>query len=206
MGVAFEKIIKSLLPKGKIWETQQNLNSLIQGTAREPKRIYDKATNFYNEFNIINSFKYAPEHSQDYLIIQNLYTSPELQRIIVEYLNKDYEFREAIEDFADFIGVDLVWKKMPLPLEFGVWQFGDEFGDPNASETCELLLEFDITVTGNITCQQYNKILWLVNYLKPPYLKITFENPPSQSTIDFEFGYSQFGDSFGDYTPCELIL
>lgn len=206
MGLAFETIIKSFLPKGKIWETQESLNYLISGTAKEPKRLHDKATKFYNEFNIINSSVYAPEHSQDYLIIQGLYTNEELQRIIVEYLNKDYEFKQAIENFADFIGVDLLWKKFPFPLEFGTFQFSDEFGDPNASETCELLIEFDTSVTGDISCVQYNKILWLVNFLKPPYLKITFENPPNVSSEDFEFGYSQFGDSFSGYVPCQLIL
>lgn len=197
MDLKFVAILKSFFPKGKIWEFQTNFIYLINGISVEFGRAYDAAKEFYNNFNIISSEALAGNHGEDYLIKAGLYTNRELQRIIVEYLNKDLRYREIIQDFADFIGVDITWGLIP-PLEFGVFQFGDEFGA--SEEVMELFLI--IGIDGDITCQEYNKLTWLVNYLKPPYLSVTFSDQPVNAIIPLTFGYSQFGDDFGELVPC----
>jgi len=197
MDLKFVTLLKSFFPKGKIWEFQTNVNYLIDGLSVEYGRAYDASKEFYNNFNIINSEVLASPHGRDYLIIDGLYNDFEIQRIIVEYLNKDLGFKEIIEDFADFIDVPIVWGLIP-PLEFGVFQFGDEFGQ---SETVmELFLT--IGLDGDATCQEYNKMKWLVEYLKPPYLSVTFSDQPINAIVPFTFGYSQFGDDFGELISC----
>lgn len=198
MDLKFVALIKTFVPKGKFWENQEKFNLLIDGISDEFSRAYNKSKKFYEEFNIISSEALAGEHSQDYLIIQGLYTNRELQRIIVEYLNKDLGLKAIIVDFANFLNVNLIWGTAITPLEFGVFEFADEFGDANASPVMELFIEFD----NDITCQEYNKIVWLVSYLKPPYLKVTYTNKPVNAIVPFTFGYSQFSDEFGELIPC----
>lgn len=198
MDLKFTSIIKSFFPKGKIWQFQTNFNYLINGLSDEFGRIYNKSKAFYNNFNIINSQVFASEHGKDYLIINGLYTNAEIQRIIVQYLNKDFGFKEIIEDFANFIGTPIQWGLI-TPLEFGVFQFGDEFGSQE-SQIANLFLT--IGLNGDTTCQEYNKITWLVNYLKPPYISVTFSDTPITSITPFTFGYSQFGDEFGKLAAC----
>lgn len=197
MDLKFVTLLKSFFPKGKIWEFQTNVNYLIDGLSVEYGRAYNASKEFYNNFNIINSEVLASPHGRDYLIIDGLYNDFEIQRIIVEYLNKDFGYQEIIEDFADFIDVPIEWGITP-PLEFGVFQFGDEFGA--SEEAMELFLI--IGLEGDATCQEYNKMKWLVEYLKPPYLSVTFSNPPSESILPITFGYSQFGDDFGELVSC----
>lgn len=202
MALKFVTLIKSFFPKGKIWEFQENFNNLIDGISVEFSRAYDAATSFYNNFNIIQSELLAGLHGRDYLIIEGLYTNREVQRIIVEYLNKDFGFQEIIQDFADFIGVDIIWS-LPSPLEFGVFQFGDEFGDATSSQIGNLFLT--IGINGDITCQEWNKINWLVNYLKPPYINVEVSDAPINSIIPLTFGVSQFGDDFGELDQCQIL-
>lgn len=197
MDLKFVKLIKSFFPKGKIWEFQQNFNYLIDGLSVEFGRAYDTAKEFYNNFNIIESELLASPHGRDYLIIEGLYSNREIQRIIVEYLNKDFGFKDIIEDFANFIGVPIEWGS-PAPLEFGVFQFADEFGVTD--NTMELLLT--IGLSGDTTCQEYNKMKWLVEYLKPPYLSVIFSDAPVSAIIPITFGVSQFSDDFGELVPC----
>ena len=201
MDLKFVQLLKSFFPKGKIWEFQTNFNNLINGISIEFSRIYEDATNFYNNFNIINSTALAGLHARDYLIIDNLYTNREAQRIIVQYLNKDLTFKEIIQDFADFIGINIIWS-LPQPLEFGVFQFGDEFGSTQ-SQIGNLYLT--IGIDGIITCQEWNKINWLVNYLKPPYINVQVSDAPINSITPFTFGYSQFGDDFGELDQCQIL-
>lgn len=202
MALKFSIIIKSFFPKGKIWEFQKNFDNLIDGISKEFSRIYNSATAFYNSFNIIQSELLAGQHSRDHLIIEGLYTNRELQRIITLYLNKDFRFREVIEDFANFIGVNILWS-LPQPLEFGVFQFGDEFGDATSSEIANLFLT--IGVDEDISCRDWNKLNWLVNYLKPPYISIEISDSPINSITPFTFGLSQFGDDFGELDQCHIL-
>jgi len=202
LALKFKNLLKSFLPKGRAWEEQPQIDKLLSGFSDEFGRQYDKDTKFYQDFNIIKSSNLAIEHSQDYLIVQGLYSNRELQRIIVEYLNKDYQYMEAIEDFANFIGVPIAFINFPLPLEFGRMQFGDEFGDPLAEPYTDLYI--DLNFSGDITCRDYNKIQWLAKFLKPPYIRLTFTNPPNNAILPFEFGFNQFGDDFGNLIDCEL--
>ncbi len=144
MDLKFVSLIKSFFPKGKIWEFQPNFNSLINGISIEFGRVYDKATTFYNEFNLIDSSSLAVEHSKDYLISQGLFTSIELQRIIVQYLNQDYGLQSIIEDFATFIGCDLEFSGVPNPFVVGRSTIGNYLGDPLINNTrCILYIQFN---------------------------------------------------------------
>ena len=168
------------------------------------RRVYNKIKTFYDNFNILNSSTYAVEHSTDYLIAQGLYNSVQLQHIIVEYLNKGYEFIEALEDFASFINIPIVFLNLPTPLEFGELQFGDEFGDVTAESTMNLFIEFD--QIADLTCDDYNRVRWLAEYLKPPYINIIYTNQPTNVIEYFEFGSSQLGDEFGGIGTCTIVL
>lgn len=201
MDLKFVSLIKSFFPTGKIWEFQKNINDLIDGISIEFGRLYDQATGFYNNFNIIKSEALAGLHGADYLIISGLYTNREIQRIIVEYLNKDFNFREIIEDFANFANIPITWS-LPPALEFGVFQFGDEFG---AASIPVANLYVTIGINGEITCQEWNKIAWLVYYLKPPYINVEITEPPINSITPFTFGFSQFGDDFGELDQCQNL-
>ena len=202
MDIRFSNIIKNFFPKGKAWEFQSNFTSLINGMSDEFGRLYRDSTDFYNNFNIINSQELADVHALDYLIVKGLYDKSELQRIIVEYLNKDLSFKEIIEDFSNFTGINIMFLNLPLPLEFGTFEFGDEFGDATASEFMDLLIGFE----DDVTCREWNKIRWLVEYLKPPYLRVRYDNKPIESVTDFDFGVIEFGESFGgELTSCEII-
>ncbi len=194
MDLRFHEILKSFLPKGKIWELQTNTDSMIAGTSVEFGRFYDTSTKFYNGYNIINSYELASEHGNDYLIKSGLFTGSEIQRIIVNYLNGDMGLKEIIEDFADFIDISVSWG-IPSFFEFGVSQFGDEFGGEVAP--CNLYIIMDAP-----TCSQYNKMKWLVEYLKPPYVNVELSDPPANAITPFTFGLSQFGDDFGEMSPC----
>ncbi len=202
MALKFKRILKGFLPVGKFWESQSEIDKIFDAESKEFKRHYDLSTKFYNDHNIVQSYELADIHAKDYLIVDGLYSKQELQRIIVEYLNKDLGFKEIILDFANFINVGIEFKAIPTSLEFGVFEFGDEFGDINSNGIMELLIEFD----NDVTCLEYNKVVWLINYLKPPYLVILFSNEPVESVTNFEFGNIEFGDEFGGIlTPCELI-
>ena len=201
MDLKFVSTLKSFFPQGKIWDFQTNFNYLIDGISDEFGRSHKTATQFYNDFNIIKSESLASLHGVDYLIISGLYTNREIQRIIIEYLNKDYDFRDVIEDFANFIGVDILWS-LPEALEFGVFQFGDEFG---STESQIGSLYLTIGIEGEVTCQNWNKINWLVQYLKPPYINVEVTDAPITSIIPFTFGLSQFGDDFGELNQCQIL-
>lgn len=201
MGLEYRKLIKSFFPKGKIWDTQQNLDYLIDGVSKETERVHVKGTNFYNEFNIIQSSMYAQEHSLDYLIVQGLYSNIELQRIITFYLNKDYEFKESIEDFANFINSPIEYLEPPLPFTFGSSKFGDFFGSETTLGYMQLFIKFQ----NDVTCIEYNKIKWLIDFLKPPYLEVIYSDIPVISFTEFTFSKSSFGDRFKETIPCVLI-
>lgn len=202
MDLKFVSTIKSFLPIGKIWEYQTNFNYLINGLSDEMGRAHTQTTNFYNDYNIIESESLAYLHGMDYLIIEGLYTNREIQRIIVEYLNKDFDFKDVIQDFANFIGVGILWS-LPGALEFGVFQFGDEFG---STQSVIGNLYLTIGIDGEITCQQWNKINWLVQYLKPPYINVEVTPAPINSITPFTFGLSQFGDDFGELSQCQILI
>jgi hypothetical protein len=203
----FVELFERLLPEGRAWEIQDNTRNLLNGISEEFGRSHDKATKFYRDFNLLNSSNLAFEHSQDYLITKSLYTNRERQKIIVDYIEGDeFEFKKAIEDFATFIGTPINYLPLPLPIEFGTFQFGDEFGDPNALGYMELLIEIELQ--SETDCLSWNKIRWLVEYLKPPYLKVYYSNKPVSALTPFEFGNIEFGDSAefgGELIPCEIV-
>lgn len=201
MDLKFVEVLKRFFPTGKVWEFQDNFNYLLGGLSLEFSRVYEKGKAFYSDFNIVGSETLATEHSGDYLIRQGLYSNLELQRIIVNYMNKDIEFRAAVQDFADFLGVPITWGNIPTPIQFGeTFEFPSEFGDGDFSEVMELLIEFG----DGATCEGYRKIRWLVLFLKPPYLRVTFSSEPIVSIEPIEFGEFQFGGEFGELIPCEL--
>lgn len=201
MDLKFVTLLKSFFPKGKIWEFQTNFNYLIDGLSVEYGRAYNSAKEFYENFNIIESESLAKEHSLDYLIVQGLYTKLELQRIIVEYLNQDLGLKEIIEDFANFTNVSISWENPHAPFIFDSSKFGDKFGDKDNPGIMELLIKFG----SSVTCKEYNKIYWLMEYLKPPYLDVQYTNKPLQANDKFIFDSSKFGDKFVNQVACELI-
>ena len=204
MDIKFKELLHSYIPKGKAWEDNQYLDQILEGFSDEFGRVHKKIKTFYDNFNIINSNIYTIRHSEDYLIVQGLYNDSELQRIILEYLNKDYHFIDALEDFASFMSLPIRFLKLPTSFEVGFSQVGDELGDPNARENMNLFVSFD-NVNG-LTCLEYNKVRWLAEYLKPPYLSITYTNAPSSSISNFEVGFSQVGDELGGFETCTIIL
>lgn len=196
MDLRFSEIIKSFLPVGKIWEQQENTTNLINGMSDEFGRLYTDAVSFYNNFNIVKSYELASEHGNDYLIKSGLFTGIEIQRIIVQYLNKDMDFKEIIQDFADFINASVTWG-VPQYFEIGFSQCGDELGGEGSPAILFVILD-----ASNVTCSQYRKIKWLVEYLKPPYLHVLMSDPPLTGSIPFEIGYSQCGDSLEQASIC----
>jgi len=198
MAIKFYDIISSFLPQGKAWELQSNTKKLLNGSSEEFNREYETSKDFYNNFNIIQSDKLAYNHGIDYLIKTEIFTNAEIQRIIVEYLNKDYEYNTIIEDFASFIGESISFVSLPTSLEFGEMNVGDEFGDPSLNRYMEILIKFSET----ISCQNYKKIEWLALFLKPPYVNVIFENKPLNSITPFTLGYAQFGDELGELQSC----
>ena len=204
MDLKFKQLLTSYIPKGKAWEDNQDFNKILEGFSNEFGRVHSKIKNFYNNFNIIKSSVYAVDHSKDYFIVQGLYNNLELQRIMVEYLNKNYHFIDALKDFSNFINIPIKFLQMPTPFEIGSSQFGDEFGDPNALSYMNLFISFDQVV--DLSCEDYNKVRWLSEYLKPPYLTITYTNQPTNTIEHFEIGLSQFGDEFGGIGTCTIIL
>lgn len=91
---------------------------------------------------------------------------------------------------------------LPQPLEFGEFEFGDEFG---SSESQIGSLYLTIGIEGEVTCQNWNKINWLVQYLKPPYINVEVTDAPITSIIPFTFGLSQFGNNFGKVNQCQIL-
>lgn len=197
----FVELFTRLLPKGRAWDLQTNNKNLLDGISVEFGRSHDKATQFYKDFNLLRSANLAFEHSQDYLITEKLYNNLERQKIIVDYIEGDlYSFKEAIEDFAIFINVDIEWTLLEEPFIFGSSKFGDKFGYINAN-----IMQLFIKFVGSPTCEEYNKIRWLVEYLKPPYLEVTYTDKPLIAFEKFIFGTSEFGDQFANIIPCEII-
>jgi len=177
MAVKFENILKSFFPKGQIWIFQTNFIDLITGMSIEFLRAYDSAKEFYINFNIINSEVLAIEHGRDYLLNTDLYTNAEIQRIIVEYINKDLGLKDIIEDFATYIGHPITW------------------------DSAEIMI-LEITFISSIDCEYFNKIRFLANYFKPPYLQIIYINSPAIED-PFIFGDSTFGSTFGGTLVCQ---
>ena len=200
MDVKFYKLLQSFMPKGRAWENNSELQKLLDGFSYEFGRVHKDIKSFYENFNIINSTDLAVEHSKDYLIVQGLYTNSELQRIIVEYLNKDFSIKEVIEDFANFSNIPIEYTLLPKPFIFGSSKFGDEFGYKNST-----IMQIYIKFIGSPTCKEYNKIRWLAEFLKPPYLKVEYSSVPTIANDSFTFGKSRFGEKFVNIIPCEII-
>lgn len=201
MDLKFVEILKGFLPKGKAWENQENTFKIFEAVSDEFSLIHAKGASFYKNYNLVQDESLATEYSNDYLIYQGLYSNLELQRIIVEYINRGYEFKDAVEDFSEFIGVPINWTFLPYPMEFGDMQFGDEFGDASVSRVMELLIEFE----EDVTCADFNKIKALVQYLQPPYLSVQYTNTPTDDIVALEFGEMQFGDEMGELITCSLV-
>lgn len=174
MDIRFVEVLKRFFPKGKFWDFQEKFLYLIDGISVEFGRAYESAKTFYDNFNIISSSNLAVEHSQDYLIIQDLFTDDELQRIIVEYLNKDLKFAQIIEDFATYVGMILTFGSLPSSFIVGRNTAGNPLGDIDFTNTNMVLyVEFNSIETPE---DQENiiKIKWLIDYLKPPYIEVVY--------------------------------
>ena len=204
MDLKFKELLQSYIPKGKAWEENTDFDKVLGGFSNEFGRVHSKIKAFYDNFNIIKSNSYAISHSIDYLIVQGLYSNIELKYIIVEYLNKDYDFIEALEDFASFINVTIKFLNLPTPFEVGFSQVGDELGDPTALSSMNLFISFDEAI--DLSCDDYNRVRWLSEYLKPPYLNILYTNQPTNRITPFEVGFSQVGDELGGIETCTIIL
>lgn len=204
MELRFEELIKRNLPTGKAWEYQDNFNHLIGGSAVEFGRLYEDVKAFHTQFNIVESYRLATNHGEDYLLDTELFTRRELQRIIVKYIHQNYSLEKMIRDFGNFIGVPIDFDRPPPPFEFGVSRFGEEFGDPEAKRSSSIYLE--IHLGAEVTCLQYRKLVWLINYFKPPYLYVMISNKPDDAIRFFQFGVSTFNQGFGDIIPCEVEI
>lgn len=194
MGLKFINLIKSFFPVGKIWEFQTNFQYLIDGASIEFSRAYEKAKKFYEDFNLIQSFNLAREHSLDYFITQSLYTNPELQRIIVDYINKNIQLKEVIEDFASFIGTPIEFGAIINAFIVGRSTTGNALGDPLFNNTRMVLyIKFlDVNDVNNI-----RKIKDLVAYLKPPYLQVVYNTTNDVQNIPFIVGRNTPGNPLG---------
>jgi len=201
MVLKFVSLFDRLFPKGKAWEeNQENITQLKEGMSDEFGRVHTDITTFYQNFNIINKYELANFHGLDYGLNTRILTNRELQHIIVQYIYGNIEFKDLIEDFANFIGATIEYINPNLPFIFGSSQFGDTFGDSTLSEHMELLIRFD----AGTTCSQYVKLTYIVNFFKPPYLKVTYSEQPLAANDPFIFGSSQFGDKFKEIVPCTL--
>ncbi len=186
MDIKFVKVLQLFFPKGKIWIFQENFTYLIDGISIEFGRIYDKAKQFYQDFNIIESDAFAVEHSNDYLITQGIYTDAELQRIIVEYLNKDLNFESIINDFASYVGMNLTYGSLPESFIVGSNTAGNALGDTAFDNTNMVLY----VVFNDIDTQQDQeniiKIKDLIDYLKPPYIGVLYNDTDTFIEYTFE--------------------
>ncbi len=186
MDVKFVKVLKQFFPKGKIWEFQENFTYLIDGISIEFGRFYDKAKQFYEDFNIIESDALAVEHSKDYLIKQDLFTNDELQRVIVAYLNKDLKFEEIITDFAAYVGMSLTYGTVPESFIVGSSTAGNALGDADFTNiNMVLFISFESIDTPEHQ-DSIVKIKWLVEYLKPPYIEVIYNDTDTFLEYTFE--------------------
>jgi len=203
MDLKFSNLIKGFFPVGRFWEMQENFTYLTNGLSDEFSRAYNKILLFHEQFNIVNSFELANEHGSDYLLRRCQFTKPEIQRIITHYVHgTNYKFKEAIEDFADFIGAEIIFLNPNTYSGFGVIQFGEEFGsyEPTA-QNCQLFIQFG----ENVSCSQYGKIECLIKYLIPPYLQLTMSDRPNAGFKLFRVGTSKMKDKLGETIPCGVI-
>ena len=168
MDVKFVKVLKEFFPKGLIWKFQTNFTYLIDGISIEFGRAYDSAKEFYNNFNIITSYILAVEHSKDYLITQDIFSNSELQRIIVEYLNKDLSFNEIILDFANFVGSSISFGALPESFIVGSNTAGNALGDAAYTNTRMVLYVVFSSIETPEDQENILKIKELIAYLKPP--------------------------------------
>ena len=197
MELKFVDIIKRFFPKGQIWIFQTYFNYLIDGISVEFSRLYDKAKQSYDDINIIDSSVLAVEHSKDYLLTQGLYTRAEIQRIIVEYLNKDFDIKEVIEDFANFIGTNIEFGTVVNPFMIGRSTIGNRLGDPLINNTRAILyIKFlDVDDVSNIA-----KVKDLVAYLNPPYLQVVYNDTNTNINTPFIIGRNTTGNPLGIIT------
>lgn len=194
MDLKFSTLLNSFFPKGKFWERQEEIKKVVNGTSDEFSRIYTKSKEFYNNFNIIETDVLASVHAQDYLISKNVYTSRELQRIIVNYLNKDNKLKEVIVDFANFIGTPIEFGSIPYPFMVGRSTTGNPLGDPNyTNPRMVIYVKFlDVNDVNNI-----RKVKDLVAYLKPPYLEVIYNTTNDVENIPFIVGRNTAGNPLG---------
>lgn len=194
MDLKFINILTNFLPKGKFWEDQPYVKKIIAGVSNEYSIVYEKAKYFYTTFNIIKSQELATIHSQDYLITQGLYTKAELQRIIVKYLNKDYDLKFIIEDFADFIGTGIEFGSVASPFIVGRNTIGNSLGDPTYNNTRMMLYVKFLNVNDVINIR---KVKDLIKYLKPPYLQVIYNTTNDVNNNLFITGSNTTGNPLG---------
>lgn len=194
MDLKFINILTNFLPKGKFWEDQPYVKKIIAGISNEYLMVYEKAKYFYTTFNIIKSQELATVHSQDYLITQGLYTKAELQRIIVKYLNKDYDLKFIIEDFADFIGTGIEFESVASPFIVGRNTIGNSLGDPTYNNTRMMLYVKFLNVNDIINIR---KVKDLIKYLKPPYLQVIYNTTNDVNNNLFITGSNTTGNPLG---------
>lgn len=198
MVLKFVELFDSLFPTGQAWdENQENITKLKNGLSDEFGRVYDKITTFYENFNIINKFELSKFHGKDYGLDVDLLSNPELQHIIVEYIYGDYDLKSLVEDFAIFIGANISFV-LPAPLIEFTYEFPAEFGDEAIGSNMQIFIEF----ADGSTCIEFRKIIYIVNFFKPPYLQVDFTNPPTLGVQLLEMGRSEFADPFGQTVTC----
>jgi len=194
MELKFFRILNSFLPKGKFWEAQNNIKKINEGISDEFGSLYSAAKSFYQDFNIIQSSILADKHAEDYLISKNTYAKQELQRIIVNYLNKDNDLKQVIEDFANFIGTPIEFGGIPNPFMTGRSTTGNALGDPvyNNSRMILYVRFLNVDDVNNI-----RKVKNLVSYLKPPYLQVVYNTTNDVENIPFIVGRNTTGNPLG---------
>ncbi len=202
MAVKFQSLLRSFLPKGLIWDIGDNFKKLLEGMSYEFERLYTRAKTFYYDFNIIQSEKLADVHAHDYLIISGLYSKHEIQRIIVEYLNKEYNFEEVINDWALFLGITIEFGTVYQPFMVGRSTTGNALGDPLINNYRMLLYIKFIDGHDEMSVAKFK---WLLAYLKPPYIEILYSQTTALNNIPFYIGRNTTGNPLGIISISDTI-
>ena len=194
MAVKFENILKSFFPKGIIWIFQDSFKKLIKGMSIELNRAYVSATQFYDDFNIIESEALAHKHAADYLLNLSIYSNNQHQKIIVDYLNKDLNYVEILQNWADFLGVVIEFGTLPPSFIVGRSTTGNALGDPSVNNH---RMTIYIKYISGFENNNDIKFEWLLEYFKPPYIYIIFSKIDINSDTPFYIGRNTTGNPLG---------
>lgn len=203
MDLKFVNLLCDFLPKGKIWENPQgNILKLKHGISDELGRVYLQITEFYADFNILNRSNLANTHALDYGLDAHSFTDQEMQHIIVEYIHKNYTLQQIIEDFSALIGASVEFYAPPKQHS-RIGGIKTSFKLYGGEKNMVVWLQY--AFNPSTTCIQYQKINYLANFFKPPYVKLTQEGAAPIAIKDFFAGKSRVGSRLGGVETCAIF-